>query len=85
MRCLTSWWQWAVELLSSTATRPRGIGQGNPSNALRGSLWAVGSATLALLCHTACGGLALESVQFAGPPTGGRGVLLKMRSLPKWL
>ena len=45
MHCLTALGQWAVELLSSTATLPRGSGQCNSCNALPHCLGAVGSAT----------------------------------------
>ena len=55
MHCLTTWKQWAAQLLQCTASLPRGRGQCNPCNALPHCLGAVGSATPAMQCLTALG------------------------------
>ena len=44
MHCFNAYWQWAVELLSCTATLPRSSGHWNSCNALRHCLEPVGSA-----------------------------------------
>ena len=73
MHCLTAWGQWAVELLSSTTTLPRGSGQCNSCNALPHCLGAVGSATPAIHCLTALGPWAVELLQCTATLSGGGG------------
>ena len=51
----TAWAQWAVELVSRTASLPGGSGQCNSCNTLPYCLGAVGSATPAMHCLTAWG------------------------------
>ena len=53
LHCLTSWGQWAFELLQYTASLYWGSGQCNSFNALPHYLGAVGSGTRAMHCLTA--------------------------------
>ena len=73
VHCHTAWGQWAVELLSCTATLPRGSGQCNSCNILPHRLGAVGSATLARYCLTAWWQWAVQLLQCTATPPGGRG------------
>ena len=82
--CLTSRGQWAVELLSCTASLPWGIGQWNSCNALTHCVGVVSSASPSMHCRTAWRRWAVEHLQCAGPLAGGgRGVLPRRRWLPK--
>ena len=99
MHCLAAWGQWAVELLSCTATPPRGSGRWKSCNALPYCLGAVGSGTPATHCLSAWGQWAVEFLQRTASllggggqwnscnarahQLGGRGVLPRRRSLPK--
>ena len=71
-----------AQLLQHTASVPGGIGQWNSCNALPHCLGAVGSAALAMHCHTASGRWALQILRCAGPPARGRGVLPTRWLLP---
>ena len=63
---------WVVEILSCTATLPRGSGQWNSYNALHGCLGAFGSGTPAMHCLTDCGERATVLLQCTAiPPRGG--------------
>ena len=55
MHCHTARGQWAVELMSCTATPHKGSGQWNPCNALPHCLGAVGSGTPPINCLTTFG------------------------------
>ena len=55
MHCLTAWAQWAVELISSSASLPGGSGQWNYCNTLPHGLEAVGSRTRAMCGPTSWG------------------------------
>ena len=55
--------QWAVQLMSSIATRHRGSGQCNSCNALPYCFGAVGTATPAMHCLTAWGKWVVEFLQ----------------------
>ena len=60
MHCHATWGQWAVELLSCTATMLMGSGLWNSCNALPDCLRAMGSATAAMHCLIARGQWAVQ-------------------------
>ena len=82
IHCLIAWGRWAVKLLQSTASLPRGCGQWNFCNSLAHYLGAVGSGTpaihclaawaqwavqsLAMHCHNGRERLAVEVLQYSG-------------------
>ena len=64
---------WAVELLQCTTTLPRGSEHWNSCNTLPHCLGVVGSATLAIHCHTVSGRWVVELLQCAGQQPRGTG------------
>ena len=82
MQCLPISVQWVVEILSCTATLPRGSGQWNSYNALPCCLGAVGSGTPAMHGLTDCGQWATELLQCTATLLGGNGQCNSCNALP---
>ena len=82
MPCLTTWGQWAVELLQCTALLPGGSGQCNSRNALPHCMGAVGGGTPAMHCLTAWGQWVVELLQCIAPLPRGSGRWNSCNALP---
>ena len=101
MHCLTTWEEWAAQLLQCTASLPRGSGQCNSRNAVPhcpggSGQWnscnapshcpgAVGSATPAMHCLTAWGQWAVQPLQCTAPLLVGSGQCKSCNALPHCL